>query len=314
MLSRNAQGVYWLGRYLERADLLCRMMKEQVEALVDRPVEEINFSWRRLFASMQYSPAGGLLNVESDDFAQADSFTLAGEATFEESNPNSLTASIRMGRENARQMRNCISAEMWTSLNLSYLKFLNSDLVSIWRHSPEAFFDETARDLRSFFGVADATMYRDEGWLFLQLGRSVERTQGSLSLMLAQTSEEDKMEDSLDYGLESLLSIFEAQETYRRRFGFDVAAGKVRELLVTDSLLPNSIRRSCDTTFEYLSLIGQAPSGDPEKPLRIAGRTCSLIRHFWPDEDDRQKLLQEIGKGSRQVHTSVEQGFFLYSP
>ncbi|MDE0306281.1 MAG: alpha-E domain-containing protein [Albidovulum sp.] len=310
MLSRNAQGVYWLGRYLERADLLCRMMKEQVGALVDRPVEEINFAWRRLFACMQYTPAGGLFNVASDNFTQADSFTLAGETTFEEGNPNSLTACIRMGRENARQMRNCISAEMWTSLNLSYLKFLDSDIVSIWRRSPEAFFDETSRDLRSFFGIAHATMYRDEAWLFLQLGRAVERAQGSVSLLLAQVAEETKLETGLEYGLESLLAIFEARETYRRRFGFDVASERVRELLVTDPRLPNSIRQSTDAAFENLNKMGPAPDGDFEMPLRIAGRTCSLVRYEWPDVDDRRKLLKEISEGTRQIHASVEKGFF----
>ncbi len=313
MLARNAQGVYWLGRYLERADLLCRLMGLQVGALVDRPVAEINFSWRRLFASIGHTPAGGLFDIDNDDFTQADSFTLAGEATFEQRNPSSLAACIRMGRENARQMRNCITAEMWTSLNLSYLKFCESDIVSIWRLSPEAFFDETARDLRSFFGVANATMYRDEAWLFLLLGGAVERAQGACSLLLAQAAEEAKGEAALEYGLESLLAIFEAQETYRRRFGFEVAADKVRELLVTDRLLPNSIGRSCDATYEYLSRIGPAPNQDPGKPLRAAGRTCSLIRHDWPDERDRRKLLEKICDGSMLVHTFVDKGFFQYS-
>ena len=137
MLSRSAQGLYWMGRYLERARHLSRLLQLQSEALVDRPVREIYFGWRRIYACVGRAPPGGSLEVsDDDDFILADSFTLADDLTFERSNPGSVWQCFWMGRENARQMRNRISGEMWTSLNLSYLRIQKMRIQDIWATIP----------------------------------------------------------------------------------------------------------------------------------------------------------------------------------
>ena len=88
MLSRSAQGLYWMGRYLERARHLSRLLQLQSEALVDRPVREIYFGWRRIYASVGRAPPGGSLEVsDDDDFVLADSFTLVDDLTFERLEP-----------------------------------------------------------------------------------------------------------------------------------------------------------------------------------------------------------------------------------
>ena len=120
MLSRSAQGLYWMGRYLERARHLSRLLQLQSEALVDRPVREIYFGWRRIYASVGRAPPGGSLEVnDDDDFILADSFTLVDDLTFERSNPESVWQCFWMGRRMPGRCANRISGEMWTSLNLS---------------------------------------------------------------------------------------------------------------------------------------------------------------------------------------------------
>ena len=179
MLSRSAQGLYWMGRYLERADHLCRLLKLQVEALVDLPVPEIQFGWSRMYAIVDRQPPFGadFALDENDDFTLADSYTLAGDLTFERSNPDSVRNCFALGRENARQMRHCISAEMWTCLNLAWLRIHDLDIEDIWKDSPENFYARTTREIETFVGVAEATMYRDEGWHFMRLGLFIERAQ-----------------------------------------------------------------------------------------------------------------------------------------
>ena len=140
MLSRSAQGLYWMGRYLERAEHLCRLLRLQTEALVDRPVEEIYFGWKRIYGSMRRQPPLGIIELDSDEYTLADSYTLADDLTFERANPDSVWSCFALGRENARQMRNCISAEMWTHLNLAYLRIQQLDIQNIWRVSPENFY------------------------------------------------------------------------------------------------------------------------------------------------------------------------------
>ena len=122
MLSRSAQGLYWMGRYLERAEHLCRLLRLETEALVDRPPREIYFGWSRIYGSINRLPPGGTLEIGDDLFTLVDSYTLADDLTFEHSNPDSVWSCFALGRENARQMRHCISAEMWTRLNLAYLR------------------------------------------------------------------------------------------------------------------------------------------------------------------------------------------------
>ena len=88
LLSRNAQGLYWMGRYLERAAHLCRLLRLQAEALVDRPIREIYFGWSRIYMSLSRQPLGGSIELlGSDDYTLADSYTLADDLTFERSNP-----------------------------------------------------------------------------------------------------------------------------------------------------------------------------------------------------------------------------------
>ena len=177
MLSRNAQGLYWMGRYLERGEWLCHLLKLQVEALVDRSAGEIYSGWSRIYGAIDCPPPPGSLETGGDDYVLADSYTLADDLTFERSNPDSIWNCFMLSRENARQMRHCISSEMWTRLNLAYLRLRGLGIVDIWQASPESFYAETAAKINTFLGVAESTMYRDDGWSFMQLGRLVERSQ-----------------------------------------------------------------------------------------------------------------------------------------
>ena len=110
-----------------------------------------------------------------DNYTLADSYTLADDFTFERLNPDSVWSCFYLGRENARQMRHCISSEMWTSLNLAYLRLQQLSIQEIWKVSPENFYAETASEIHTFTGVTEVTMYRDEGWHFWRLGRFAHR-------------------------------------------------------------------------------------------------------------------------------------------
>ena len=216
MLSRSAQGLYWMGRYLERAEHLCRLLRLQTEALVDRPVREIYFGWKRIYGSMYRQPPLGEIEIDSDEY------TLADDLTFERTNPDSVWSCFAMGRENARQMRNCISAEMWTRLNLAYLRIQKQDIQGIWRVSPESFYTETAAEIDTFAGVAEATMYRDEGWMFMQLGRVIERSQLLIALLLFQLDAETEVEEDADADWTALLRVYHAFEAYNRKYSVEV--------------------------------------------------------------------------------------------
>ena len=328
-----------MGRYLERADHLSRLLQLQAEALVDRPTGEIYSGWRRIYRSLDREPPAGGLELApsyeraapqfqraggpsgqvqtqrriSDNYTLADSFTLADDLTFERANPSSVWSCFAQGRENARQMRHHVSAEMWRSLNLTYLKLQRIRMLDIWLGSPEGFYTETVEDIETFVGVAAATMYRDEGWHFMQLGRFLERSQLASGLLLAQLEEDEQPSEHTESDWTTLLRVFHAQEAYMRAYSVGIRPDQVLNLLVTDPLLPNSMRRALDTVSAELEAIGTGPDrGSTEAAIRMSGRLRSLVLYEWPDSEDRPRLLARIAELSLQLHGLVNAVYFDY--
>lgn len=320
MLARSAQGLYWLGRYLERTGHLCRLLRLQTEALVDRPLQEIQFGWSRIYRSVDCQPPVGSLEVLGDDdfaladeFALADSYTLADNLTFERANPASVWSCLALGRENARQVRHCISAEMWTSLNLSYLRIQKLAIQDIWAASPESFYAETAAEIDTFAGVAAATMYRDDGWRFMQLGRAIERAQLVVALLLVQIAADAATDEYSDADWSSLLRVYHALEVYSRRYSVEVQPGQVVDLLATDPLLPDSLCRSIDMAAAELTAIGPGPSAQSSGTTqRLASRLSALVHYDWPDREDHEGLLRQVDEYCRGLHQLVTRTYFDY--
>ena len=314
MLARNAQGLYWMSRYLERAKQLCCLLRLQAEALVDRPLREIRFGWHRIYRAVGSEPPPGSLEAfDGEDYTLADSYTLADHLTFERLNPDSVWSCFALGRENARQMRRCISAEMWTCLNRAYLRLRERELHEIWRSSPESFYADTAAQVDTFAGVAAATMYRDAGWRFMRLGRCVERTQLATGLLLAHLAVARGSDDSNEADWVGLLRCGHALEAYQRRCGIALEPDRVLDLLVTDTLLPGSLCHVLDGAVAELAAIGSGPhAGSSSSVRRLARRLSSLIHREWPDREDREELLRQLDADSRNLHRLVVEAYFDY--
>ena len=320
ILSRSAEGLYWAGRNLERAAQLCRLLQLQVEALVDRPVEEIHFGWRRIYRSLRRTPPGGREGFDGgDDYTLADSYTLAGDLTLERDNPCSLWSCFAGGRENARQVRHCISAEMWTGLNLAWLRLKDATMQEIWRTAPEAFYAATARDLDTFAGVAQATSYHDEGWLFMRLGRFIERGQLIVALLRAQIDAAPLAEEENEAQWIGLLRACHAIEPYRRRHGLAVEPAPALDLLVSDARLPHSLCHALHTVQADLTELGPGPGQCAGTDAAgLAGRLCAMAEFDWRErqptsEDLGAALLEELEAGCRRLHELATAAYFEYS-
>ena len=314
MLCRNAQGLYWLGRYLQRGEHLCRQLQLQVETLVDRPVHEINFGWSRIYRCIGRSPpVGGFEFGTSDDYTLADSYTLADDLTFDRGNIDSIWKCIELGRENASQVRQCLSLEMWTCLNLTYLRLREMDINDIWAVSPESFYAETVRDINAFAGVAEATMHRDEGWHFLRLGRYIEHAQSVEALLLAQMESERDHEEPVEEDWTSLLRGCQALEAYVVTNGIEIVPERVIDFIVTDGGLPGSLERSVGAIIAELSAIEQQTgTGASEDARKSAEDLRHLIRETWQGGEDREALLLRATGLSRRLHEQVMTAYIDY--
>ena len=312
MLSRSAQGVYWMARYLARAGYLSRLLELQVQFLVDRPVEEIHFGWKRIYRCMKrFPPSGEEFLAEADEFALADAFTLADDLTFERSNPDSVRSALARGRENARQMRHCISGEMWTCLNAAWLRIRDLEAVDIWR-TPEVFYAKTRSEIHNFVGVAEATMYRGPAWRFMRLGRAVERAQLAASLLRAQM-ELSRRAKRRTLGWASMLRTHHALEAYGRVYGADMQPDRVLDLLVADPSLPGSVLATVQAAAAELAGLDGGPGVDADAAARrLAGRAEALILYDWPEAPAPEELLEQVDRCARRLHDAVLGAFVDY--
>ena len=315
MLSSSANGIYWMARYMERAGFMCRLLHIQSEALVDRPIAEIEFGWRRIYRAIDRNPLGGIQGAGPiDDYTLVDAYFLTDELTFVRENPESILSCLERGRENARQIRNCVSEQMWTALNTEFLRIRDIKLTDIWLTSPGSFYAELLTGIDRFTGVATATMYRDEGWHFFRVGQFIERVQFSCSLLLTQKTLELQYGELAEASWRSLLRIFHASGAYDRTHSIEIQPELVLDLLVTDRRIPESLLRSVDRATQELSSLGDGPNTVTSGALRrLAGRLGALLRYDWPDRDDREAVLRQVLTYSQQLHALLSETYFDYA-
>ena len=174
----------------------------------------------------------------------ADAFTLTDDLTFEANNDDSIRNCIAAARENARQVRNVIGNDMWSCLNLLFLGMRDIHVQDIWGDRSGKFYLRTEDSIRAFHGIADSSMYRDNGWHCLQLGRFVERVQHLAGLLDAHLDVFPSDERYVESDWRSLLQICEARVAYSRLHSLDYRPSRVIDFLVCDPLLSHSIRHA----------------------------------------------------------------------
>ena len=168
MLSRVANSIYWMSRYVERAENVARFISVNLNLSLDMPGE----------AGQQWWP---LVVITGDDEQYQERITTTTKEsvvqflTFDKENPNSILSCLRSARENARGVREIISAEMWEHINKFYLWLRDGDSLDDVLDNPHGFFERVSVSGQQFLGVTDATMTHGEAWHFCQLGRMLER-------------------------------------------------------------------------------------------------------------------------------------------
>ena len=166
MLSRVADNLYWMSRYLERAEHAARLLDINLNLMLDESASSADRRWRRVLAALGNPP-----NLAWS----GDAYQVAQILTFDPGNRSSITACVAAARENARQVREEISSDQWQRLNHLFHQ--------VTRHKPNETDDVLPSDfllaviegVHLIQGVTDSTMSHGEGWHFIQVGRYMER-------------------------------------------------------------------------------------------------------------------------------------------
>lgn len=167
MLSRVAEAIYWMNRYIERAENVARFIDVNMQLTLDAAV-----------GSAQWQP---LVETTGDRLVFAERYGTATREnvveflTFDQKNSNSILSCITRTHENARSVREVISSEMWEQIHRFYLLVRQAAKQRRIMDTPHAFFEEIRNASHLFTGVTDATMSHGEGWHFGRLGQLLER-------------------------------------------------------------------------------------------------------------------------------------------
>src|SRR6476620_4984610 len=176
MLSRVADSIYWMSRYVERAENVARFISVNLNLSLDMPGE----------AGQQWWPLVVITGDDAEYQARIETTTKESVVqflTFDYGNPNSIVSCLRAARENARGVREIISAEMWEHINKFYLSIRDGGTLEDVLDNPYAFFERVSVSGQQFLGVTDATMTHGEAWHFCQLGRMLERADKTSRLL-----------------------------------------------------------------------------------------------------------------------------------
>src|SRR6266576_3879346 len=180
MLSRVAESLYWMSRYLERAEHTARLVELNLNLMLDQSQAPGDRRWQRLLTAL-------MVTLPPD--AKADAYNVAQTLTFDLSNRSSIVAYMTAARENARQVREQISSEMWEELNQLFLQIKRAGIENTWQAQPHHFFRSVKDGAHLFQGITDSTLSHSEGWHFIQAGRFLERAGATAALLDAHVSE-----------------------------------------------------------------------------------------------------------------------------
>ena len=315
MLTRVADNLYWLSRYLERADQTARLLRVEIGALADRPASEVAAGWRRLFQSLCTAPPGGdelLMEDLEDNFLLADAYTLADFMTFDPDHPSSILSLWAIARENARQARQEITSEMWTEVNRTYLELRETNLASFWNAEPQNFYRETSAKISQFWGVTDSSLRHGLPWDFIRLGRYVERIQLTADILEAHRPAPEDGEGDLDGAL--LLRNCASFEPYCKYHSALIEPEQVMAFLIYEPHSPHALRFCAEQITSALRQLD--PAGGAQYPLRtphrLAGRIRSLLAFSPQDLGNVTEILTAVRGFSRELHDEIGSCYIYY--
>jgi uncharacterized alpha-E superfamily protein len=308
MLSRVADSLYWLSRYLERAEHTARLLDVQLHLMLDQSPASAERRWARLLAS---------LNVPLPDDGSLDAYAITDHLTFDASNGNSIVSCIAAARENARQLREHISSEMWEQINRLYLHVKATRLDYIWYAQPHAFFVSVKEGIHLFQGITDSTMNHNEGYRFIDLGRSLERGSAVAQMLDVHFSAYDGGEIDGDF-LEwiGLLKSFTAFEAYCKVYMADLRPDCVAEFLILNTEFPHSVAFCAAHAQRSLAQIADKTDSRRSRMVtRLAGRLAATVDFGAIDEifaTGFHPYLSDIIRQCWQVHDALYQAYIVY--
>ncbi|MBD5801293.1 hypothetical protein AZOA_07060 [Azoarcus sp. Aa7] len=285
MLSRTADHLYWMARYSERAENLARLLDVTYQmSLVPHDPETERNSWNAIIA------LNSLEHAYSKRHDEVSASQVLHFMVRDETHPSSIYSCLRAARENAHAVRGTLTAEMWETINETWLQLRDQSFDEIYAGGIAAFFDWVKQRASLLRGAMFGTMLRDEAFEFIRLGALLERADNTArildvkyhSLPGAQQSQTDDLVDATDfYHWGALLRSVSAFEVYRKVYRDVITPERVAELLILREDLPRALHSCMEGVVEILDKIRNSRS---DETVRRAGQLFATLRYGRMDD------------------------------
>jgi len=313
MLSRVANSIFWLNRYIERAENVARFIDANYHMALDIPGSAAD-QWQPLINTT------GDHELFADIYGEADRDKAIEFLTFNRDNPNSIRSCVRAARENARSVREYISSEMWEQINIFYL-MLNEAAHEDSMDLPHQFFVDILTASHAFIGITDATMNHGEGWHFGRLGRMLERADKTSRILdvkyfilLPSVDYVGSPYDNILWA--ALLRSASAFEMYRKRHG-RIDPRRIVEFLLLDRHFPRAVHYCLHRAEISLHNITGSPRGTfANKAEQTLGRLLAEFDYTSVEEimegglheylDTTQSRINAVGSAIQDVFFSPQ--------
>ncbi len=312
LLSRVAEAIYWMARYIERVENTVRLMDVNWHLTLDLPHVHTN-EWESLLH------VSGDYDLFLSAYPKITAENVMRFMTFDPLNPNSMVSCLTAARENARAVRDVVTPEMWELLNSVYLMVKSYDTASRnFYRNPYDFYHEIQSGVLHFHGVAEASMFRGQNWHFFRLGTFLERADKTTRildvryfLLLPSLREVGTALDDLQWS--ALLRSVSSVEPFVKHYGPVHARGIMRYLLL-DPRNPRSVGHCmtrADTALRDISGTAAGMFGNTAE--RLSGQLVADLNYLTVDDILRRGLhetLDDLQIRMNQVHGAISEAYF----
>jgi len=306
MLSRVANNIYWMARYIERAENTARLINVNSHLLLDLP-KRIRLGWE---------PIIDILGTQEIFFAhhdEADERQVIRFIVTEQANPGSILNSMRMARENARTIRDIIPRESWEQINQNYLMAKEQASSSLGRRKRDEFLRRIIRGAQTVTGMLAGTMTHDEGYDFLRMGRNLERGEMTTRILdvrsaslLPEISEDLSPFENIQWV--SVLKSLTAYQMYRREMRLRVRRPDVLKFLLQQRRFPRAFYH---TLCEVENCLQHLPQND--KPIKTLVQLQKKVLAAKPEklrQEELHKFIDNLQIGLGKLHQQISDSYF----
>ena len=310
MLSRVADSLYWINRYVERAENISRFVEVSQAMALDCPPGSAE-PWLPLI------DAGGDRELFDTLFPGATPENVIQFLVREPKNPSCVVNCLASARENARQIRDVITTEMWEQINGFYWALQEQEY---WQQPPQEQLREIRRACQLFYGITDATLSRDLSWQFSRLGRLLERADKTTRildvkyfLLLPSSEVVGGVLDELQWI--ALLRTAGAYQMFRQSQQKAIAPDAVAAFLLLDPIFPRSVRYCLGRIRDSLQIVrGQRVPGPPDDLECRIGLVLARWSYTRIEElitNGLHEAIDHLQQDLNKLHTLIEQRYFI---